>query len=116
MDLRAGPSTTERGARPRPLRGKVMAWPSSSCAHDHDRLRVPPASPPHKSEAGKKESTARRLKRRYRPAGTPSWISSFDQAQGGVRTAEPGSAGKGSVSKSAKVVLVRLRLIRPRGA
>ena len=61
MDLRAGPSAAERRTRPRPLRGTFLAGPSPSCAHDHDRLRLPPASPPHKSEAGKKESTGRRL-------------------------------------------------------
>ena len=38
-----------------PLRREVLAGSSSSRAHDDDRLRLPPASPPHKSEAGKKE-------------------------------------------------------------
>ena len=38
MDLRAGPSATERGTRPRPLRGTILARPSPSCAHDDDRL------------------------------------------------------------------------------
>src|SRR5579863_4308676 len=66
MDLRAGPSTAEGGTRSRPLRGKVLARPSSSCADDDDCLRVPPTSPAHKSEAGKKESTARLLNRRCR--------------------------------------------------
>ena len=59
MDLRAGPSTVEGGTRARPLRGKVLARPSSSCADGDDCLRVPPTSPAQKSEAGKKESTAR---------------------------------------------------------
>ena len=35
--------------------GKVLARPSSSCADGDDCLRVPPTSPAHKSEAGKKE-------------------------------------------------------------
>src|SRR5947199_5589703 len=96
----------EGGARPRPLRGKVVAWSSSSCAHDHDRLCIPPTPPARKSEAGKKESTARRLNRRCRPSGTPSSISSCDQALDDVRTAEPGSTRTSGVSKSAKVVLV----------
>src|SRR2546430_529910 len=108
MDLLAGPSTTEGGARPRPLRGKVVAWSSSSCAHDHDRLCIPPTPPARKSEAGKKESTARRLNRRCRPSGTPSSISSCDQALDDVRTAEPGSTRNSGVSKSAKVVLALL--------
>ena len=46
MDLRASPSAAERRTRPRPLRGAVLARPSSSCAHDDDCLRLPPASPP----------------------------------------------------------------------
>ena len=54
MDLRAGPSTVEGGTRSRPLRGKVLPRPSSSCADGDDRLRVPPTSPAQKSEAGKK--------------------------------------------------------------
>src|SRR4030081_3337744 len=95
-------------ARPRPLRGKVVAWSSSSCAHDHDRLRIPPTSPPHKSEAGKKESTARHLNRRCRPSDTPSSISSCAQALGDVRTAEPESTRNSGVNKSAKVVLGRV--------
>src|ERR1700733_2568432 len=105
MDLRAGSPTAEGGTRSRSLRGKVLARPSSSCADDDDCIRIPPTSPPHKSEAGKKESTARRLNRRYQPSGTPSSTSSFDQDLGGVPTAAPGSARKSSVTKSAKVVL-----------
>ena len=58
MDLRAGPSTTERGTWPRPIRREVLAGSSSSRAHDDGRLRLPPASPPHKSEAGKKNQRA----------------------------------------------------------
>ena len=67
MDLRAGSSTAEGGTRSRSLRGKILARPSSSCADDDDCLRIPPTSPPHKSEAEKK-STARRLNRRYQPS------------------------------------------------
>src|SRR6266536_4063915 len=55
MDLRAGSSATERGTRSRSLRRTILERPSSSRAHDNDRLRVPPASPSHQSEAGKKE-------------------------------------------------------------
>src|SRR5271169_2739598 len=105
MDLRAGPSTAEGGTRSRPLRGKVLARPSSSCADDNDCLRVPPASSAHKSEAGKKESTAHLLNRRYRRSATPSSTSSCEQVLSDVRTANPGSPQKSSMSKSAKVVL-----------
>src|SRR4249919_3935668 len=105
MDLRAGPSTVEGGTRARPLRGKVLARPSSSCADGDDCLRVPPTSPAQNSEAGKKESTARPLNRRCRRFATPSSTSSCDQVLSDVRTADPGSARKSSVSKSAKVVL-----------
>ena len=54
MGLRAGPSAIERGTRPRSLRGTIVGRPSSSCAHDNDRLRLPPASPPHQRAGGKK--------------------------------------------------------------
>src|SRR4029450_2540278 len=107
MGLRTGSSTAEGGTRARPLRGKVLSRPSSSRAYDNAPIRIPPTSPPPKSETEKKESTGRRLNPRYQPSATPSSISSFDQALGGVRTAKSGSAGKSSVSKSAKVVLGR---------
>ena len=54
-----------------------------------------------------KESTARPLNRRCRRFATPSSTSSCDQVLSDVRTADPGSARKSSVSKSAKVVLTR---------
>ena len=54
MDLRAGPPAAERGTRPRPLRGAILARPPPSCADDDDRIRLPSASSPQKSEAGKK--------------------------------------------------------------
>src|SRR5271167_1556708 len=109
MDLRAGPPTVEGGTRSRPLRGKVLARPSSSCADGDDCLRVPPTSPAQKSEAGKKESTARHLNRPCRRSATPSSTSSCDQVLSDVRTANLGSARKSSVSKSAKVVLANAR-------
>src|SRR4029450_10437116 len=102
MGLRTGSSTAEGGTRARPLRGKVLARPSSSRADDNDRIRIPPTSPPHKSETGKKKQTGRRLNPRYQPSATPSSISSFDQALGGVRTAKSGSARKTSGSRSSK--------------
>src|SRR5215831_20293571 len=38
-----------------------MARPSPSCAHDDNRLRLPPASPPSSNSAEKKEPTGPRL-------------------------------------------------------
>src|SRR5438034_8432210 len=75
------------------------------CAHDHDRFRLPSASPPQKSEAGKKESTDRRLSRAYQRCVTPSSNSSLDCRRNVARTAEGGFATHSGVSKSAKVVL-----------
>ena len=54
VDLRAGPSAAERGTRPRPLRGTILARPSPACAHDDGRLRLPSASSPQKSERKKR--------------------------------------------------------------
>src|SRR6266536_3170859 len=90
MGLRAGSSTAERRAWPRSLRGTIVAGPSPSCSHDNDRLRVPAASPSHKSEAGKKESTDRRLNQPCQPCATLSSTSSFGRFSN-ARTAEGGS-------------------------
>ena len=54
LGLRAGSPATQGGTRPRPLRGPLMAGPSSPCADDHDRLRLPPAPSPRRRERGKK--------------------------------------------------------------
>src|SRR5437867_1460300 len=89
-----------------------MARPSPSCAHDDDRFRLPSASPPQKSEAGKKESTDRRLSQAYQRCVTPSSNSSLDCRRNVARTAEGGFATHSGVSKSAKVVLGRV-LINP---
>ena len=51
MDLRAGSPTAERRTRSRSLRGTILARPSPSCAYDHDRVRLPPVSPPCNSKA-----------------------------------------------------------------
>src|SRR5262249_39768730 len=78
MDLRAGSPAAERRTRSRSLRGTILARPTPSCAHDDDRVRLPPASPPRNSKAGKKESTGRRPSRLYQPCATPSSNLSLD--------------------------------------
>src|SRR4249920_3005579 len=105
MDLRTGPSAIVRGSRARSLRGTILARPPSSCAHDHDRLRIPPASPSRTSGAEKKESTVHRLSRACRPSATPSSNSSFNHDLSNAHTAEDKSAKSNGVNKSAKVVL-----------
>src|SRR5258707_8042809 len=85
--------------------GTILASPPPSCAHAHDRLRIPPASPSRTSEAEKKESTVHRLSRACRPYAKPSSNSSFDHDRSDARTAEDKSAKSNSVNKSAKVVL-----------
>jgi SRSO17 transposase len=112
MDLRAGSPTAERRTRPRSLRGTILARPSPSCAHDDDRVRLPPASPPRNSTAGKKGSTGHRPSRLCQPCATPSSNSSLDYRRSDARIAENGFAPSSGVSKSAKVVLGR-RLISP---
>src|SRR6266542_3328780 len=108
MDLRAGSPAAERRTRSRSLRGTILARPSPSCAHDDDRLRLPPASPPRSSKAGKKESTGHRLSQLCQPCATPSSNSSLDYRRSDARIAENGFAAGSGVSKSAKVVLERL--------
>src|SRR3979490_3366013 len=82
-----------------------MARPSPSRAHDDDRLRLPPASSPQNSEAGKKESTVHRLSQLCPPCATPSSKSSLDHRRSVARIAENGFAANTGVSESAKVVL-----------
>ena len=105
MDLRAGSPTAERRTRSRSLRGTILARPSPSCAHDDDRICLPPASPPFNSKAGKKESTGHRPSPLCQPCATPSSNSSLDHHRSDVRIAENGFATSSGVSKSAKVVL-----------
>ena len=54
LGLRAGSPAAQGRARPRPLRRPLMARSSSPCADGHDRLRLSPASSPHRRERGKK--------------------------------------------------------------
>src|SRR5467141_5464579 len=82
-----------------------MARPSPSCAHDDDRLRLPPASPSRSNSAEKKESTVRRLSQLCPPCATPSSNSSLDHRRSDARIVKNGFAASSGVSKSAKVVL-----------
>src|SRR5438477_13206396 len=84
-----------------------MARPSPSCAHDDDRLRLSPASPPSSNSAEKKESTVPRLSQLCPPCATPSSNSSLDYCRSDARIVEDGFAAISGVSKSAKVVLGR---------
>ena len=92
VDLRASPPAAERRTWPRSLRGTIVARASSSCTDDNDRLRVPPASPPCSSKAGKKESTARHLSQPCQPCATPSSNSSLNHRRSDARIVEDGSA------------------------
>src|SRR6266404_4096665 len=85
-----------------------MARPSPSCAHDDDRLRLPPASPSRSNSAEKKESTVRRLSQLCPPCATPSSNSSLDYRRSDARIVKNGFAASSGVSKSAKVVLALL--------
>src|SRR5260221_4314325 len=85
-----------------------MARPSPSCAHDDDRLRLPPASPSRSNNAEKKESTVRRLSQLCPPCATPSSNSSLDYRRSDARIVKNGFAASSGVSKSAKVVLVHI--------
>src|SRR2546423_15109870 len=114
MDLRAGSPAAERRTWTRSLRGPILAGPASSCDHDDDRLRFPPAPPAPNSKAGKKESTGRRLNRPCQPCARPSSNSSLGYHRNNARTAENGFATSSAVSKSAKVVLGRVLIIRAR--
>src|SRR6202011_888130 len=86
----------------------ILARPPPSCAHDHDCLRIPPASPSRTSGAEKKESTVHRLSRACQPYATPSSNSSFNHDLSDAHTAEDKSAKSSGVNKSAKVVLGRV--------
>ena len=69
LDLRASPSAAQRGAWARPLRRAILARTSPPCAHDDDRLRLPPIPSPQTSEAGKKNQ---RTTASTKLAGRPS--------------------------------------------
>src|SRR5712671_6637983 len=84
-----------------------MARPPPSRAHDHDCLRLPPASSPQNSEAGKKESTVHRLNQLCPPCATPFSKSSLDHRRSAARVVKNGFTANSGVSESAKVVLGR---------
>src|SRR6516225_241783 len=83
-----------------------MARPSPSCAHDDDRLCLPPASPSRSNSAEKKESTDPRLSQLCPPYVTPSSSSSLEHHLSYARIVENGFAASSGVSNSAKVGLV----------
>src|SRR5271157_4809433 len=91
-----------------------MARPSPSCAHDDDRLRLPPTSPPRNRKAEKKESTALHLSQLCPPYAAPSSNSSLDYRRSDARIVENGFAASSGVSKSAKVVLIVVRKLHLR--
>src|SRR3974390_359509 len=105
MGLRAGSPATERRTWSRSLRGTILARPSSSRAHDNDRLRLSPASPPRSSKTEKKESADRPLNQLCPPFATPSSNSSLGYRRSDASTADDGFAASPCVSESAKVVL-----------
>ena len=106
LDLRAGsPAAERRRTRSSSFRGTILAWFSPSCAHDDDRLRLPPASPPRSRKGGKKESTGHPLSRLCQPCATRSSNSSLDYRRSDARIVENGFAASSGVSKSARVVL-----------
>src|SRR6516164_2544805 len=82
-----------------------MARPSPSCAHDDDRLCLPPASPSRSNSAEKKESTDPRLSQLCPPYVTPSSSSSLEHHLSYARIVENGFAASSGVSNSAKVGL-----------
>src|SRR5262249_27397393 len=93
--------------------GTILAGPSPPCTYDDDRLRLPSASTPRSSKAGKKESTGHRLNRPCQPCATLSSNSSLGYHRSDARTAENGFATSSGVSQSAKVVLGRALINRP---
>src|SRR3974390_1579926 len=108
MGLRAGSPATERRTWSRSLRGTILAGSSSSRAHDNDRLRLPPASPPRSSKTEKKESADRPLNQLCPPFATLSLNSSLDHRRTDASNADDGFTASPCVSESAKVVLALL--------
>ena len=91
MDLRAGASAAQGGARPRPLRRQILDRITPTRLDDDDRLRLPPIPPPQSSGTEKKESGDRRHSRACRPSGKPSSTSSHGLRPGDARTVRSSS-------------------------
>ena len=66
-----------------------------------------------RGEAGKKESTGRRLNQLCPPYATPSSNSSLDYPRSDARIVEHGFATSGGLNRSAKVVLGRVDKFDP---
>src|SRR3974377_920138 len=113
MGLRAGSPATERRTWSRTPRGAILAGSSSSRAHDNDRLRLPPASPPRSSKTEKKESADRPLNQLCPPFATLSLNSSLHHPRTDASNADDGFAASPCVSESAKVVLGRVDIFHP---
>src|SRR5262249_15265086 len=113
--VRRGSREDERRARSGPLGGPTLEGPSPPCTYDDDRLRLPSASTPRSSKAGKKESTGHRLNRPCQPCATLSSNSSLGYHRSDAPTAENGFATSSGVRKSAKGVLEAVSKTGPGG-
>ena len=80
--------------------GRSWQGPSPSRAHDDDRLRFPPVSPPRNRKAEKKKSTAHRPSQLCPPYVTPFSRSWLDRLHSDVHTAENGYAASDGMSKN----------------
>jgi len=95
-----GASTAQRGDRPRPLRGSMLAGTSPPCTHDDDCLRLPAAPPPRNSKAEKKESAGHRPSQLCPPCVKPFSRDSPGHHHRGVHTAENGYATDGGMNRN----------------
>src|SRR5881398_986250 len=87
----------------RSLRGTILARPTPSCAHDNDRVRLPPASPPRNSKTGKRINGP--PPQPTLPAVRQAILElSLDYRHNDARITENGFATSSGVNKSAKVV------------
>ncbi len=87
MGLRAGPSATQGGTRPRSLRGAIVDRAASACSARHDGLCPPPILSPQGSRAEKKPSRVRRLSPVCQRSVSPFLIASSDHHAGSALTA-----------------------------
>lgn len=101
--LRTGASAAQRRTRPRSLRRPVMEGPASPRAAVHDRLRLPPVTPPQPSQRRKKESAVRHRSQVCRRSGKPSLTVSPGHPTGHASIVD--AALRHVSQNSAKVVL-----------